>query len=210
MTSATVSANLAEITASLQYLRYLNTPFYLDPNFLGALLASSVALLIALFSEPLRRMWQTARLKFDVVLKNVQGSGVVYYRLVAENAGNTTVKDSEVYVVKIFDDGVERQNFLPVPLRWTHASAYMTAGVYRNIHPKQTVLLDFCEYIAERNLVRLFLAAGGEVGDYSIVRASQTRVFLKGYQGNGKVVEAEILINWQGGQEPVITIDRQS
>lgn len=206
MIDSTTSAQLSEILSNLKYLKYLNSPLYFDPNFLSALITSIVALLIALFNEPIRKIWRITNLEVKSVRENEQNNQTIYYRLVAKNTGNTTIRDAEIYIEKVIDDYTERKNFLPVPLRWTHSSAYMTAGVYRNIHPGQTVLLDFCEYIADKKLVKLFLSAGGEVNDYSIIKASRTKLFLNIYQESGQTSKAEVLIKWNKNKKPVVSI----
>ncbi|MBI4089126.1 MAG: hypothetical protein HY424_00260 [Candidatus Levybacteria bacterium] len=194
----TASALLDQINLSLKPLGNLNKPFYFDPNFLGAMLASVAALGIAIFSEQLRGLWRKTNLTVQRILPNEQGNGnSIHYRLLIVNKGSYPAKDVEVYVDKIYENNRERRNFLPVPLRWAHARAYMTAGVYRNIHPNQSVLLDFCELIKSNNLLKLSLAAGDEVPDYCILHGGDTKVAIKIYQEDGKTITTKFKISWQ-------------
>lgn len=204
---ATTSAILRKISVDLKPLQNLNNPFYYDPNFLGAFLVSIVALAIALFSEPLKNLWKKTDLTVQGILTNKQGNGnSIYYRISIINNGNYPARDVEAYIDNIYEDNKERKNFLPVPLRWTHARAYTRAGVYRDIHPNQSVLLDFCELVKDRNLLHLSLAAGGEVPEYSILHGGNTKMVLKMYQENGKTIIIKLKIDWQSGRNPTVSL----
>jgi len=52
---ATTSALIREISTNLEPLRNLNNPFYLDPNFLGAILTSIVAVSLGYMSIRMQR-----------------------------------------------------------------------------------------------------------------------------------------------------------
>lgn len=198
------SAMINEIVRSLEPLKNLNNPIYTDPNFIGASLASMIALAIALFSEPFKRIWRRTKLDVsnDIVI-NKQGNGdSIHYRLLVSNIGNYVAEDVEAYVVKVYG----KDNFLPVPLTWTHARAYMTAGVYRNIHPRQPVLLDFCEFIKSRNLLKFRLAAGEEVADFCILSGSNKNIFLEIYQKSGEKTPVRIDLDWQEGNNPSFSL----
>lgn len=203
---ATTSAIIKEIADNLLPLQNLNNPSYSDPNFLGAMLASLVALLIAIYSEQFRNLARRTNLSVKNVRINEQGNGnSVYYRLEIINEGNYPAKNVEVYVDSIQENSQTRENFLPVPLRWTHARAYMSAGVYRDIHPNQSVLLDFCEFVKDRNLLHLSLAAGGENPEFAILHGGDMQVDIKIYQESGKTIKITLPISWDSGQNPVVS-----
>lgn len=204
---ATSSALVKEIVSSLTPLQNLNNPFYTDPNFLGAMLASSIALVIALFGEQFKSLTRKTNLSIKNIRTNEQGGGnSVYYRLEIINKGNYPAKNVEVYVDSIKEGGQIRDNFLPVPLRWTHARAYLSAGVYRDIHPDQTVLLDFCEFVKDRNLLQLSLAAGDENPEFRILHGGDTKVIIKIYQESGKTLKITLPIIWKSEQNPTVSI----
>lgn len=197
----TTSSELVKgIIESLEPLENLSRPFYKDANFLGAIVASLTALGIALFSEPFKKLWRKTELVVNKdVLMNKQGNGgLILYRLSISNEGNYIAQDVEVYVDKVSG----KNNFLPVPLTWTHARAYMTPGVYRNIHPKQKVLLDFCEFTKERNLLKFRLAAGDEVPDFCILDGNNKEINLKIYQASGKTISVKLKLDWKEGKDP--------
>ena len=52
---ASISTQLKEITEQLIPLKSLSDPLWTQPEFVGAALASTVALGIALFGEPIRK-----------------------------------------------------------------------------------------------------------------------------------------------------------
>src|SRR5437899_3223088 len=45
---------------------------------------------------------------------------VYVWRLAVENIGSETAKDVQVDVTKLTHNGTPRENFLSMPLRWTH------------------------------------------------------------------------------------------
>lgn len=200
---ATVSAILHELNSDLKPLHNLNNPFYTDPNFLGAIVASVVALFIAVFSDTLRKVFLNGNLYVDKVLDHKQGNGdLILYRLLITNKGNYPAKDVEVYV----DNVIGKNNFLPVPLIWTHARAYMTPGVYRNIHPNQSVMLDLCEFTKSRKLLKFRLAAGDEVEDFCILDGNNKEITLKIYQEDGKTISVKLKLTWASEELPQISI----
>ena len=202
---ATSSALINEIARNLKPLENLNNPFYTDPNFIGASLASVIALVIALFSEPFKKIWR--RTKLDVskdIVMNKQGNGdSIHYRLLVSNIGNYVAEDVEAYIIKVSN----KDNFLPVPLAWTHARAYMTAGVYRNIQPHQPVLLDFCEFTKSRNLLKFRLAAGEEVADFCILDGTNRNIILEIYQKSGEKTSVRLKLDWKAGNNPSFSLE---
>lgn len=154
----------------------------------GSLIASLTALVLAIWGGRMRRIAEKPKLKVgeniishNQPISNGTGSQVhvdsTHYRFLIKNEGNATAKDVEVYIEEIANDGVKRDNFLPVPLRWTH---YQTKGggqVVRNILPKQSVYLDFCVLISGD--YRLRLATPIEVEDFTVLNPIKNSVLNK-------------------------------
>lgn len=210
-----ISVQLNRIAEQLSPLKNLNDPLWIQPEFLGAALASSAALLIALFGEPIRRWWIRTTLKINKVTSHTQGGGgLVVYRLLIINEGNHKAQDVEVTVEKLFEDGNERKNFLPVPLGWTHADAYLKSPVIRDIHPKQQVYLDLCEFVYPQRegqrlsdaVLRLRAEAGQEIPDFTRLKRGKTRLFLRAFQADGKPLVVVVNIEWDGDNEPKVKI----
>lgn len=165
-----------------------------------------VALLLGIWGDWFKQFFFTANLKVPVseVLINDQQyqpplqksdlDGPVWQpptiiqpmvRLFFINEGNSTARDVEVYVTKIYDKGVLRKNFLPVPLPWTH-----DGKTIRNFHPKQFGYLDFCWAINAFNIgdyPKLILIAGNNVHNYEDIYTDQTNFELTIFQKSGKV-----------------------
>jgi len=78
--------------------------------------------------------------------------------------------------------------------------------VYRNIHPKQSVLLDLCKFIKSRNLLKFELVAGEEVSDYCILDGNNKDVTLKIYQKSGETIPVGLNLEWRNGNEPLFTL----
>ncbi|OGG12955.1 hypothetical protein A2773_01970 [Candidatus Gottesmanbacteria bacterium RIFCSPHIGHO2_01_FULL_39_10] len=109
------------------------------------------------------------------------------WRIAIKNYGNDTAKDVQVNVTKIIENGIPRENFLPMPLVWTHWGSET-----RNILPKQTVFLDVIEHhhIIKSNLYgtsNLATRFGGGVDDFRQLHESQeiTTLELTFYEQRG-------------------------
>lgn len=214
-----ISMQLAQIIANLKFLSTLGDPLWKQPEFVGAALASIVALGIALFSEPLKRKWINTSLRAMDIVSKIQGGGsLIVYRLIIKNVGNHKAEDVEATVEKLYENGKgERNNFLPVPLGWTHAAAYVKSPVIRNIHPQQSVYLDLCEFISAQRegygvidaVIRLRAEAGQEIEDFSRIKKGDTELFIKLYQADGKALGIKVAINWDGRNPPQVKLNRR-
>jgi len=213
---ASISAQLHDLVTGLYPLQSLNNLLLLQPEFLGALLASSVALGIAIFGERIRRLWIKTTLEATEVYKTIQsGGGLVLYRLLLINKGNHKAQDVEVIVENFYGgDGKMRGNFLPVPLEWTHSHAYMKSKIVRDIHPKQPVHLDLLEFIPSQRQgqgytdasLKLRAGAGNELPDSTAIDAGQSSLLLKAYQADGKPLRIKLKIKWDGKELPIIKL----
>ena len=95
----------------------------------------------------------------DEILR-IEQPGEVVYRLQIQNEGKDTAREVEVSVTEISDDGVRRDNFLPVPLRWTHFQSGTSGPAKRDIHRNQSVYLDLCALQIDNKDLRITSAIG--------------------------------------------------
>ena len=114
------------------------------------------------------------------------------WRLAIVNNGRETAKNVQVDVVKIYDEGVLRENFLPMPLPWTH-----TDKESRDISPKQTVYLDvFYHKINDPNDAHIATRFGGGVDNFRKFKLGKSKLTLTFYEQSGKSFNKEIEISW--------------
>lgn len=209
---ATTSALLKQLANNLESLKSLNSPFYTNAGFLGSLIASITALIIAIFTEPfLNKFIRKTKLRVKGVTSHIQGAGdLIVHRLLIKNESNYRAKDVEVDVEQIYDGDEKRQNFLPVPLGWTHSHAVNGGHVARDIHPNQSVYLDICNYIKRKDgdVLQLSLKAGSEIADFSVLKLGSTKLFMKAYQDSGQTIEMILIISWDGKNNPSIRLSR--
>ena len=148
--SATVYWQLREITALLN--DYFSSPFYSRPELWAIFVALVIAVSGPTVSEWFKRRYYKPSLEFSKMpllhLQPLSGGNntgqQLIWRLSLKNNGLVSAKNVEVHVEKIFDNDKERDNFLPGQLIWTHAQTKSEFLVVRDIHPGQTVSLDFC------------------------------------------------------------------
>lgn len=121
-------------------------------------------------------------------------------RLVIRNEGNDTAENVQVDVIKIFDDGESRKNFLPMPLLWTHLGREE-----RNILQKQTVYLDIVNWNTEGNslssltfIPELATRYGGGIDDFRKLKSGKSRLELTFYKRGGKSFSKKIEIEFDG------------
>lgn len=173
------------------------------------LIASMTALVIAIFSEPfLNKFIRKTKLTVKEVTSHIQGNGdLIVYRLLIKNESIYRARDVAVDVERIYDSGKLRSNFLPVPLGWTHSHA-IGGSVMRDIHPDQSVYLDICNYIKKKEgvVLRLSLKAGSEIKDFCQLEIGSTKIELKAYQNSGQTVVITLLIEWDGWNNPTISL----
>lgn len=109
----------------------------------GALIASITALFIAGGGGRwLLSIFYKPRLTIIGFRPYKQVSGLKVWRIIIKNVGNEAAQNVQADVVNIYDNGEERKNFLPIPLRWTHLDSES-----REILSGQIVYLDFFDDI---------------------------------------------------------------
>jgi len=106
----------------------------------------------------------------------------------------------EAYIEEVKDDGKIRTNFLPLPLQWTHGHLSQNRSM-RNIHTNQTVYLDICDFRTSSNpmseaSINITAAAGGEVSNFSTIKAEETELLIRLYQESGQVKDISLKIIW--------------
>lgn len=132
-----------------------------------SLLSTMAALVIATFDGRMKRWAEKPKLGIKTVAHNSQANGNVtqdVWRLLMENEGKGTAREVEVYAEKIIRNRSIVENFLPVPLQWTHYQTRGNNAVSRDIHPSQSVFIDL---ISRNN------------GDYRLRLCSPIGVFSK-------------------------------
>lgn len=129
-------------------------------------------------------------------------------RIVIKNEGKFTARLVEPYIDKIINDNEEQEDFIPVPLSWTHLNTSR-----RDIYPNQTVYLDLFnhifdpEYVSNRT-VEFAVTAGHGVDSLSKMAIGNSEINIKLYQDSGQVDEAIINTSWNGQGEPRVSFKK--
>jgi len=192
---ATASALFQKINENLVPLKSLNTPSVFKLEFWSSVLPSVVALLVAggigryikpyLGIKPNLEVFELVRFHQEHYI----------WRLAIVNNGKETAKNVQVDVVKIYDNGNPRENFLPMPLPWTH-----TNKESRDVSPKQTVYLDvFYHKISDPNDAHIATRFGGGVDSFRKFKFGKTRLILTFYEQSGKSFSKEVEVSWSNG-----------
>lgn len=133
-------------------------------------------------------------------------------RIVIENQGKYTANSVEAYLDTVEDADGKRENFLPVPLVWTHGQ--LNGGgspTIRNIYPGQKVYLDVFnniyddEVVGER-IVAFAILAGNNITEFSRLALLESKLAIKLYQESGQVNQITLKIDWNGVDVPVMSI----
>jgi len=132
-------------------------------------------------------------------------------RLVIKNNEQFAAKSVEAYLNAVEDNGKPRENFLPVPLHWTHGQLNASKSTtVRDIYPQQVVYLDIFNEIYDRqaakNTVEFAIAAGHGINDFSKLSLSESKLFVKIYQESGQVNQIALKIDWDGVDVPAMSI----
>lgn len=171
----------------------------MDSTLLGAVVASFTALFIAGGGGKFVKeffYYPYIKLPFNVV-RNKQNHYM--WRIAIQNDGNAIAKDVQVDVISIIEDGRERENFIPMPLRWTHLSTES-----RDIIPKQIVYLDVLEQhtVLENTplfgTVNLATKFGEGINDFRNLKISDTETTLNLviYEKRGECIPISIEVVW--------------
>lgn len=206
-----------------QIAQGLQLPFYSAPEFWAVIVALAVAVLSPVYIDYLnRRPKKSNLLLHDVMVRNQDNDPTVYEpkvldigRLVITNMGKFSAKSVQAYIERISDDGERREDFIPMPLTWTHGHLNPTGAITRDIYPNQTVYLDVflnvldIEVVHDRSVL-LSVGTGREVDSFSKVALGQSELKIRLYQESGQVSEANIKIGWDGVNVPTIELEKSS
>ncbi len=169
---------------------------------IGALIASSIALFLgggggnwikAWFSKPTLRILSLKGLHHTHELD--------VWRLLIKNEGKAIAKNVQVEVIEITDDGnKKRENFLPLPLRWTHLDTEA-----RDILPGQTAYLDIFEHISRgKQLTNMecYLRFGSrfaaQIADFCFLKPGESKIKIRLLHDEGSPQDIKIFTNWDG------------
>lgn len=176
---------------------------------IGTVLAVFVAVVFGLWGQTLKQAFYKSDMQLTDVHHNRQTSrgGLTqgHTRLKFLNNGRSVAEDVIVYVESVNDNGVLRQDFLPVPLSWTHDGRY-----WRNFAPQEIWYLDLCRknnIIDHNDKPVLVLAAGQQVPVYEDIEEGDTSVVLKLSQKSGQIRNYKIDLRWYFGDNFVQVIN---
>lgn len=188
----TTSALLKQLAENLEPIKSVNPPTIFKLEFWSTVFPSIVALLVAGGIGRYIKPYLGIKPCLEV-LELVRFHQAHYiWRLAIVNNGRETAKNVQVDVVKIYDEGVLRENFLPMPLPWTH-----TDKESRDISPKQTVYLDvFYHKINDPNDAHIATRFGGGVDNFRKFKLGKTKLILTFYEQSGKSFNKEIEVSW--------------
>jgi hypothetical protein len=139
-------------------------------------------------------------------------------RLLLQNEGSASAREVEAFVDKVLDGGQERENFIPVPLHWTHGQAKEGSAYVSDIHVGQQRLLDLVQverssYPGGHSLtLRLCVVkAAGRHPDLSRLIAGRTDLGIALYNASGKTTRLQVQVDWDGkSTEHDVRITRQT
>lgn len=193
--NSTSEALLKVIAYNLEPLKGINQPYLFSGEFfvlLSSLLSSLVALLIAggIGRKIMPLLGYKTKIEFVGLKKYRQADE--YWRIAVKNIGSEVAKNVQIDVTKITDNEIERENFLPITLRWTHINKEN-----RDIMPGQIVYLDVVELQMRRAVrAKLITNLGGEISDFEELKTGRTKITLTVYQENNVPFDKTIEISW--------------
>ena len=135
-------------------------------------------------------------------------------RLLLKNEGSVSARDVEAHVEEIFDGDDKRENFVPVPLRWTHGQDRPGSPSIRDIHADQSCHLDIADvrqptYMGQPPAMVLCVPvpAALSVKDFCTLKAGRTRLGIAIYNASGKTTRVQVSVEWDGTwSEPEVSI----
>lgn len=218
--------NLSQSTAYLsQIAQALNKPFYASIEFWTLIIALFIALFGPWASSLISSFFKKSKLKVietsvinqenyaydDGNQQNNNGKVADVGRIIIRNDGKIKARAVEPYIEAILWDNKIEQNFLPVPLKWTHGQLLTGGPTIRDIYPNQSVYLDIfysiinSDMVGERS-VDWAIGAGCEVDTFSKIRLGVNDIEVKMYQEDGQVTRIKIRVQWPGDSTPVLSI----
>ena len=177
------------------------------PEFLtafGTVLTGLVAIAFGLWGKTLSKLFYKSDVKIIDKVENLQTNRYDVTqgqtRLRIANVGESVARDVTVYVNQIKDNGLVRDNFLPVPLCWTHDGRYA-----RDFAPNETWFLDLCrrDNVADNKKPILVLAAGQGIPTYEDIQEGSTILDIKVAHKSGQIRNYQVDLSWKPEQKYV-------
>lgn len=164
------------------------------------LLSLMGAFAIAIWGERFRKFGEhKSNLKIVKSIENIQENEKYekqgHTRLMFENNGKNIAEDVEVYIDQIYDNGNLRNDFISVPLTWTHSGEFK-----RSFQERQYGYLDLCRRDNTENnsiVPKLVLTAGAGIPTYQNLGEGNTILRLMIFQKNEKRKTYKIHLNWE-------------
>src|SRR6185437_13829969 len=164
---------------------------------IASFLTIVVALLIATQQDKWRAKHKRSKIEYFGTASHMQGQDNLgsdyrlhYLRLLLKNLGYEAM-NVETSVIKIEEEIREqislRQNFLEVPLNWTHGVVYDPSGVVRNIQTNQTAYLDICSGPTDYQSLALCTGVTGNA-DFRDLNPGKTTLTLALFQKSGQTL----------------------
>lgn len=175
--------------------------------------ATFSAVFVALFHDSIRDRFRRSKISYYGKASHMQGQDKLgadyklhYLRLILKNFGYEA-REVEVNVLRIQEDikkgSTFRNNFLVVPLNWTHGAIYDISGVVRNIQKNQTAYLDICSGPIDYKSLHLCTGVSGNA-DFKDLKPGRTVLTLSLFQKSGQTLYMVIEIKWEKGSMPTI------
>jgi hypothetical protein len=97
-----------------------------------------------------------------------------------------------------------RENFLPVPLFWTHGTIYHPSSVVRDIQRNQTAHLDLCSGSTLYDDLRISTPITGNA-DFDQLETGVNSLEIEFNQRSGQTFFIVVDVTWEQGNEPMVT-----
>lgn len=178
--------------------------------FFGGLVVSPV---MAVVSERVRDYFFHPEIRAVQVVSTDQIFAIVT-RLLLKNEGSVSARDVEAHVEEIFDGDDKRENFVPVPLRWTHGQDRPGSPSIRDIHADQSCHLDIADVVrptymgqSSEMVLCVPVEAARIVKDFCTLKAGRTRLGIAIYNASGRTTRVQVSVEWDGTwSEPEVSI----
>ena len=187
---ATTSALLEQLVKNLEPLNVLRKSFLFSSEFwtmissLVALFSSGIALFVAGGGGRYVKGMLKNTPNLEIIGFRPYKQATDYWRLAIKNVGKETAKKVQVDVTNIFENQQDRENFLAVPLRWTHLRCEDNC-VSRDILSQQTVYIDVLEHKPREDRVEIITPGSGGVDDYKVLTQGRSKLKLTFYEESG-------------------------
>lgn len=175
----------------------------------GALVAGIIGFLTVFFRDWYEKKMNKSHLTILKITRNEQ-MGVHVYRLAIKNEGDYVAEDLEIELVEIIENGKNRENLVPSPMRWTHIKEDISV---RDIFPHQTTFLDILEVreISPNDhsigLIELTALHIGYLKEMVKINSGKTVIRLRFYQKNGQTGSISFVINFESPDKlPIVEI----